>query len=148
MDEKDRAILNIIQGDFPVEARPFAAVANRLEMTEEEVVQRVARMKGAGIIRRIGAVFNPGRLGYVSTLCAAVVPPEREETFIAVVNAHPGVTHHYRRDGEYNCWFTLICRHEAELMGAIADIKEKTGIGEIVSLRATATYKIDARFEV
>lgn len=148
MDEQDRTILNMIQDDFPLEAQPFAVIASRLGLTEDEVLARVGRMKEAGFIRRIGAVFDPVPLGYVSTLCAARVPEAAMASFVEIVNADPGVTHHYRREGDFNCWFTLICKSEQELTAVLDDMKKRTGVGEIVSFRATAVYKINARFEV
>jgi len=68
--------------------------------------------------------------------------------FVAAVNAHPGVTHNYRRDDEYNVWFTLITPGEDELAAALAGIKRETGVEDILSLRATRTFKINAHFEV
>jgi siroheme decarboxylase len=147
MDEKDREILNILQKDFPLEAEPFKAVGKEVGLPEGEVLRRVRRLREEGVIRRIGAVFNPGKLGFASTLCAARVPESRAAAFVAAVNACPGVTHHYRRDHEYNYWFTFIAPSGEALESALAEIREKTGV-EIRSLRATVTYKIDATFEL
>ena len=148
MDEIDRKLLNLIQQDFPITAEPFADVAGRLGIGEAELLERIGRLKEEGIIRRIGAVFDLRKLGFASTLCAARVPEERVRIFVEVVNACPGVTHNYRRDDEYNVWFTLIASGEEELAGALAGIKRKAGIDDILSLRATRTFKINARFEV
>lgn len=145
MDEKDRQILNLLQRDFPLEAEPFRVVGEKVDLPEGEVLRRVRRLREEGVIRRIGAVFNPRKLGFVSTLCAARVPEERAASFVKTVNAFPGVTHHYRRDHEFNYWFTFIAPSGEALEMALAEIREKTGI-EIASLRATATYKIDATF--
>jgi siroheme decarboxylase len=148
MDDIDRKLLNLIQQDFPITAEPFAAVAVRLGIGEAELLERVGSLKEEGIIRRIGAVFDLRKLGFASTLCAARVPEERVRKFVEVVNACPGVTHNYRRDDEYNVWFTLIAPDEEELAGALAEIKRDTGVDDILSLRATRTFKINARFEV
>jgi siroheme decarboxylase len=147
MDQKDRAILNILQKDFPLEAEPFKAVGKEVGLPEGEVLRRVQRLREKGVIRRIGAVFNPGKLGFASTLCAARVPESKAAAFVAAVNACSGVTHHYRRDHEYNYWFTFIAPSNEALESALAEIREKTGV-EIRSLRATRTYKIDATFEL
>jgi DNA-binding Lrp family transcriptional regulator len=148
MDVTDRKLLNLIQQDFPVTAEPLAEVAARLGIAEAELLERVGKLKEEGIIRRIGAVFDLRRLGFVSTLCAARVPEERIRRFVEVVNACPGVTHNYRRDDEYNIWFTLIIPSEEELAETMAGIKRESGISDILSLRATRTFKINARFEV
>lgn len=148
MDAIDRKLLNLIQEDFPLAAAPFAEVAARLGIGEAEVLDRVGRLKEQGIIRRIGAVFDLRKLGFVSTLCAARVPEEKVAAFVGTVNACPGVTHNYRREHEYNVWFTLIAPGEEELSDLLADIKAKTGIDDILSLRAVRTFKINARFEM
>jgi len=148
MDDTDKKLLNLIQEDFPITAAPFAEVADRLGIGEEEVRERVGRLKEEGIIRRIGAVFDLRKLGFTSTLCAARVPEEKVHAFAAVVNACPGVTHNYRREHDYNIWFTLIAPGEEELAATLAEIKKETGIDDILSLRATRTFKINARFNV
>jgi DNA-binding Lrp family transcriptional regulator len=148
MDDIDRRLLNIIQEDFPLTAEPFAEVAGLLGIGEAEVRARIGGLKDEGIIRRIGAVFDLRKLGFASTLCAARVPEDKIAAFVEIVNASPGVTHNYRRDHDYNIWFTLIAPGEGELEAALAEIKRKTGIEDILSLRAIRTFKINARFEV
>ena len=148
MDDIDRRLLNLIQEDFPLTGEPFAEVGRRLGIGGAEVLERIGRLKEEGIIRRIGAVFDLRQLGFASTLCAARVPEEKIREFVKVVNACPGVTHNYRRDDEYNIWFTLIAPGEEELAETLAGIKEKTGIDDILSLRASRTFKINARFEM
>jgi len=148
MDAIDRKLLNLIQEDFPLTAEPFAEVAGRLGIGEAEALDRVGRLKEEGIIRRIGAVFDLRKLGFVSTLCAARVPEEKVAAFVGAVNGCPGVTHNYRREHQYNIWFTLIAPGEEELSALLADIKEKTGITDVLSLRAVRTFKINARFEM
>ena len=114
IDEIDSAILNRIQSDFPITPRPFLTVADELELTEKEVLERVARLKADGIIRRIGGNFVPGKLGFVSTLCAARVPIDKVDDFAQIVNRYPGVTHNYQRDNSYNVWFTFIAADVGE----------------------------------
>ncbi|MFP4032468.1 MAG: AsnC family transcriptional regulator, partial [Desulfococcaceae bacterium] len=108
MDRADRRLLNRIQSDFPIAARPFQLLAEELGMTEREVMDRLARLRREGMVRRIGGNFVPQKVGFVSTLCAARVPEDRMEAFAEAVNRHPGVTHNYARDGDYNVWFTFI----------------------------------------
>jgi len=148
MDNTDRRLLNFIQEGLPLTATPFAEVAERIGIGEKEALERIARLKDAGIIRRIGAVFDLRKLGFASTLCAARVPEERLEAFVRAVNARPGVTHNYRRDDAYNVWFTLIAPGEEALSATLEEIRRETGIHDIMSLRAVKTFKINARFEV
>ena len=103
-------------------------------------------MRSEGFIRRLGAVFETRRLGYVSTLVAARIPPERLTEVAAVVSEVPGVTHNYGRRHSYNLWFTLTAKSEAEIERILADLRARTGIGEFHSLPALAMYKIQAIF--
>jgi DNA-binding Lrp family transcriptional regulator len=148
MDAIDRKLLNLIQENFPMTIAPFAEVATHLGISEEEVLDRIGRLREEGIIRRIGAVFDLRKLGFVSTLCAARVPEAKMAAFVMTVNDCPGVTHNYRRDHEYNVWFTLIAFDEEALAATLAEIKKKTLIEDILSLRAIRTFKINARFEM
>ncbi len=148
MDEIDRNILNEIQSDFPITSRPYQEVAARLNLTEGEVIERVRRLKDAGIIRRIGGNFHSHRLDFTSTLCAAKVPPERLEQFVEVVNSYPGVTHNYLRDSLYNVWFTFIAQDMESIEQALSEISKKTGIDEILNLPAVKMFKIKVDFEV
>ena len=148
MDNIDRAILNRIQTDFPITSRPFLAVAQELDLEEDEVIRRVTLLKDSGIIRRIGANFVPGRLGFVSTLCAAKVPEDKIPLFSETVNRYPGVTHNYRRDHEFNIWFTFIAESMERIDSYLKEIASKTGVTEILNLPATKVYKLKAQFEV
>ena len=148
MDSIDKKILNIIQKEFPVVAEPFKTVAEKLGISEDEVLERISRLKQEGIIRRIGAVFDSKKMGFVSTLCAARVPEEKLKTFVEVVNSYAGVTHNYRRSHEYNVWFTFIAPDNETLEESLAEIRDRTGIMDIISMRAARTFKIDATFEL
>lgn len=148
MDNIDKKILNILQKEFPLVEQPFLAIAERCGITEEETIARIQRMKDKGIIRRIGAVFDGIRLGRASTLCAARVPEDKIDLFVRTVNANKGVTHNYRRNHEYNIWFTATAANLEELTALIAGLKEKTGVDDILDMRAVRTFKINASFDV
>jgi DNA-binding Lrp family transcriptional regulator len=148
MDDIDRAILNRIQSDFPITSRPYLTIADELNLNEQEVLDRVSRLKQMGIIRRIGGNFVPAKLGYVSTLCAAKVPEDKIERFADVVNRFPGVTHNYLRENNFNVWFTFIAPSMEEIEQNLKDIEQETGITEILNLPATRVFKIKAQFDV
>jgi DNA-binding Lrp family transcriptional regulator len=148
LNEIDSAILNRIQSDFPITSRPYLAVANELNLTEKEVLERVSRLKKIGIIRRIGGNFVPGKLGFVSTLCAARVPADKIDQFADVVNRYPGVTHNYQRDNKYNVWFTFIAPSMDEIGENLKQIAEETGVSDILNLPATKVFKINAQFDL
>lgn len=148
LDDLDRAILNEIQSHFPIESRPYDAVAKRVGASEDEVLARVLKMTEAGIIRRLGANFTSRKLGYTSTLCAAQVPEEKLNQFVDVVNRYPGVTHNYLRRHRFNVWFTLIADSEARLSGILEEISQAAGVPEILSLPAFEVFKIKVDFPV
>jgi siroheme decarboxylase len=148
LDEKDRRILNRVQSDFPIASRPYSVIADELGLTEREVIDRILRLKQSGIIRRIGGNLVPGRLGYVSTLCAARVPADQVASFAAAVNRHPGVTHNYLRENTFNVWFTFIAPSMDEIETKLKEISAETGVTEILNLPATRVFKIRAQFDV
>ena len=148
LDDIDKAIINRIQSEFPIAPRPYLEVANELGLTEKEVLDRVGRLKKNGIIRRIGGNFVPGKLGFVSTLCAARVPADKIKHFAAIVNRYPGVTHNYLRDNPYNVWFTFISPSMDEIETNLKKIAEESGVSDILNLPATRVLKIRAQFEV
>lgn len=145
LEDKDRLILDHIQSDFPLVSRPYAAIGEALGMTEEEVFSRVRKMRSNGLIRRLGANFQSGKVGFVSTLCAAKVPEELKMDFISRVNALPGVTHNYERDHPYNIWFTLISENLEKAESILSRLSEESGV-QILNLPATRLFKIKVDF--
>ena len=148
MDEVDRKILNAIQSDFPIAARPYRELGKSVHLSEEEVFERVKALKKEGVIRRIGGNFHSRRLNFTSTLCAAKVPEERITRFVEVVNSYPGVTHNYLRNHEYNVWFTFIAPSIEVIEGSLDEISEITGVKAVYSLPAVRMFKIKVDFEV
>jgi DNA-binding Lrp family transcriptional regulator len=108
LDDIDRKVLTLIQAGFPLEERPFAAIGRKLELREPDVIARVAALRTEPrVIRQISAIFDSKSLGYQSMLVAAQVEESRLDEAAAVINAHPGVSHNYRRNHAYNLWYTL-----------------------------------------
>jgi hypothetical protein len=68
--------------------------------------------------------------------------------FVEVVNSYTGVTHNYRRNHEYNVWFTFIAPDKEALEKSLVEIRDKTGINDVISMSASRTFKIDASFEL
>lgn len=147
MDDFDRRILNIIQSGFPIAARPYAVVGEELGLSEDEVLERVNRLRDQGIIRRIGANFGSRQLGWRSTLCAAKVPEDKLDAFVAEVNRHDGVTHNYLRENELNVWFTYIGPDQEDVERTLAEITERTGV-KVLDLPADKMFKIKVDFNV
>jgi DNA-binding Lrp family transcriptional regulator len=148
MDDIDKAILNRIQSDFPIVSRPYRRIADDLGLSGSDVLNRLIQLKKSGIIRRIGGNFVPGKLGFVSTLCAARVPEDKIAVFAETVNRYPGVTHNYQRDSHFNIWFTFIAPTTAEIEARLREISQATGVKDILNLPATKVFKIKAHFDL
>lgn len=147
LTELDKKLLDIIQTDFPIAPRPYLVLADKLGITEQEAFECVCKLEKKDVIRRLGANFQSSKLGFVSTLCAAKVPPEILGNFIERVNAEPGVTHNYERNNQYNIWFTLIAPSREAVKNTLDAITKDTGI-KIMDLPATHFYKIKVDFKM
>lgn len=138
----DRAILDALQRGLPVTERPFAAIARDLGLSERQVVARVADLKRAGYIRRLGAFFSSRRLGYRGTLIALSVEEDRLAAAANFVNRFPGVTHNYQREGKYQLWFTLLTLGAAEKQAVLSALAGTDGVNDIMELPSEKAYKI------
>lgn len=145
MDDYDKRILDIIQSSFPLDPRPYAVVGEQVGLTEAEVLARVRKLKGQGVIRRMGANFGSRELGWKSTLCGAEVPQDKLDQFVAEVNSHPGVTHNYLRAHKFNVWFALIAPTDDDIEAILADVTAKTGV-PVMNLPASKLFKIKVDF--
>jgi heme b synthase len=148
VDEVDKRVLSVIQSELPICARPYDSVAARLGVPAEEVLARVSRMRAEGLIRRIGPIFDSGRLGYSSTLVAARVPQERLDEIAALVSDLPGVTHNYRREHALDLWFTLTVNAPEKVESTLEDLRRRSGVREFYSLPAQAVYKARVNFHL
>ncbi len=144
----DKSLLNLIQTNLPLEKRPFAIIAERLGTNETEVIARLRFLKEQGFIRRIGPFFDSGRLGYVSTLVALRVIPERMGLVAKAVNRYHGVTHNYEREGNFNLWFALISPSISAQMKVLAEIEQLVGVEQLISLPATRKFKVSVQFKL
>lgn len=147
MDSIDKKLLDIIQTAFPLAPRPYEELGRQLGISEEEALSRVKALKEKKIIRRLGANFQSAKLGFRSTLCGAHVPEEKLDSFIAEVNALPGVTHNYLRNHEFNVWFTLIGPSWDDVCATLKDLEKRTGIA-IMNLPAEKLFKIRVDFQM
>lgn len=143
----DKKVLSLIQSGFPIDTRPYATIGKTVGISEEQALECVRNLRTRKIIRRIGANFQSAKLGFRSTLCAAKVPADKMELFVAEVNKHTGVTHNYLRKHEYNVWFTCIAPSWQSVCDLLASITEKTGIA-ILNLPAKKMYKIKVDFQM
>jgi len=146
IDDIDRLLLNNLQGGFPVSHRPFAEVAERLGLAEDDVIARIRRMVETGALSRFGTILNAPQLGGERTLAAMHVPPERFEEVAAFVNGLEAVSHNYERAHHFNMWFVISSEDDAEIARAIGAIERETGL-EVINLPTLEEYFVDIKFK-
>jgi len=146
LSDLDRKVLARIQGDFPLAVDPYAELARDLGCSPEDVWRSVAGLRRVGVIRRLGASFAAGPLGYLSTLVAARVAPGRIDDAAAAASAFPEVTHNYERDAAFNLWFTVIAADRARLEAILAAVRQVPGVEEVHELPARQHVKIRVEF--
>jgi DNA-binding Lrp family transcriptional regulator len=150
LDDLDRRLLNLMQGSFPLEPRPFAAVADAAEVTELQVLTRVQRLLDERIIRQVTPIYDTRALGYSSMLVAAKVDPENPWQAAKIVNSHPGVSHNYLRNHDFNMWFTLAVEPDSRLGldGTLDVLQRLTGAESIRQLPTLKLFKIRMDLEM
>ena len=128
LDDTDRAIINAVQGDFPLSERPYLEVATRLGLTEDDLLKRLERMLAEKVLTRFGPMFQVERMGGAFVLAAVAAPEERYDLVAEQINAFPGVAHNYRREHALNMWFVLATEAREGIADAIARIEAATGL--------------------
>lgn len=146
MDELDRAIVNTLQGGFPVCSRPFAEAAAQLGTSEEELIARIDKLLADKVLSRFGPLYHAERLGGALSLAALKVPPEDFERVAEQVNALPEVAHNYARDHALSMWFVLATETPQQQLDAIARIERETGY-PVYNMPKIKEYFIGLRFE-
>ena len=142
----ERQLLNDFQRNFPLESRPYEAMANRLGVTEKEVIEALSLLESRGLVSRIGPVFAPHRCG-ASTLAAMAVPGERIDEVAALVSSYREVNHNYERDHPYNLWFVITAPDREALTRVVTEVSERTGL-EVLTLPLEHSYHIDLGFRL
>jgi DNA-binding Lrp family transcriptional regulator len=150
LDELDRKLLNLLQGSFPIASRPYAHVAELAGVPEEEVLGRTKRLLDERIIREITPIFDTRVLGYSSMLVAAKVDPENPWRAAKIINSHPGVSHNYLRDHEFNLWFTIATEPDSPLglEGTLRLLERLTGAESVRQLPTLRLFKIRMDLEM
>jgi DNA-binding Lrp family transcriptional regulator len=148
LDDLDRELLNALQWDFPVDAHPYATLAERLGVADDVVHTRIARVKDAGVLRQLSAIFDTRALGYGSSLVAAKIDPDRIDDAAAVISEHPGVSHNYKRNHAYNLWYTLAVPPGALLDDHLDVLHEASGALVTRKLPTLQLYKIGVKLDM
>lgn len=148
MDKLDRQILNVLQFSFPLVIRPYQAIGREVGCTESEVMRRIGGLKRSGTVRQISPIFDSARLGYTSTLAAFEAAPSKADEAAAVLSAHPGVSHNYLREGDFNVWFTLTLPKAQSLKDEIRRLARRAGAKDWLFLPTVRTFKIGFRLDM
>ncbi len=142
MDDRDRHLLNLMQNDFPLVDRPFLALARQIGTTEDDVLARVQRLRAEKILRQVSAIFDTRSLGYKSSLVAMRAAPHRVHEAAQIVNEHPGVSHNYERNHEFNLWFTIAVPPSSDLEAVVWRLHELAGAESTRILYTLKLFKI------
>jgi DNA-binding Lrp family transcriptional regulator len=146
LDELDRAIINELQGGFPICESPYATVAEQLGSTEGEIITRLQRLLDEKILSRFGPMYHAERLGGGLTLAAMAVPAEQFDTVSEQVNAFPEVAHNYAREHALNMWFVLATETPQRIAEVIDEIETATGFA-VINMPKEQEFFIGLRFE-
>ena len=149
MDMTDRQLLNLVQGLFPLMDRPYLSLAEQLQIGEQEVIDRLARLKRTNVLRQISAIFDTRRLGYKTTLVALAYDSDKLHQGALQINRHPGVSHNYAREGSYyNLWFTVAVPPDHDLQATVDWMARDTGALTARVMPTIRFFKIGVNFDM
>jgi siroheme decarboxylase len=150
LDDLDRKLLNLMQGSFPIAPRPYEHVASLAKVPEAAVMSRVQHLLDKRIIRQVTPIFDTRALGYSSMLVAAKVDPEHPHRAAQVINEHPGVSHNYLRNHEFNLWFTIATEPDSKLglEGTLEVLAREAGAESVRQLPTLKLFKIRMDLEM
>ena len=147
MDAVDRAIVNQLQGGFPVCERPYAESAAKLGLTEDELMQRLDALLKNGTLTRFGPMYHAERLGGALTLVAMKIPAADFERVVEIVNRFPEVAHNYAREHAFNMWFVLATETPERIAEVIGEIEQAAGY-RVYNMPKLEEFYVGLRFEV
>ncbi|MCJ8306236.1 MAG: Lrp/AsnC family transcriptional regulator [Nitrosopumilus sp.] len=148
MDNLDKEILNEIQWSFPLVTRPFDAIAKKFNTTSEIIKERLNNLKEIGVLRQLSAIFDTRKLGYTSSLVAMEIEDDKLEYVASQINRHPGVTHNYERDHQFNLWFTLAVPPRTDLNAELDKFNVLKGIIKVRMLPTLQLFKIGVKLDL
>ena len=148
MDELDKELLNEIQWTFPLVTRPFDAIAKKFDVNPDTVKTRLNHLKEIGVLRQLSAIFDTRKLGYSSSLVAMEIEPDKLEFVANQINRHPGVSHNYERDHQFNLWFTLAVPPGSDLQTELKKFDVLEGIKKVRMLPTLQLFKIGVKLDM
>ena len=148
MDKLDTEILNEIQWTFPLVVRPFDAIATKFVISPDEVKDRLNHLKRKGVLRQLSAIFDTRKLGYTSSLVAMEIESDKLENVAYQINRHPGVSHNYEREHQFNLWFTLAVPPGSDLEKELDKFSKLDGIKKTRMLPTLQLFKIGVKLDM
>ncbi|MDE2376339.1 Lrp/AsnC family transcriptional regulator [Bradyrhizobium sp.] len=147
LDPTERAVVNGLQGGFPLTQRPFRDAGAKLGLSEGEMIDCIGGLLAGGQLSRFGPLWNAEQMGGAVCLAAIAVPPERFEEVAELVNAHAEIAHNYERDHELNMWFVVSAAEPGRIDQVIAEIERETGLA-VRAMPKTREFFVGFRVEV
>jgi len=148
MDTLDKEILNEIQWIFPLVSQPYHEIAKKFDISTDVVKKRLTNLKQTGILRQLSAIFDTRRLGYKSSLVALEIEPDQLDYVAHQINRHPGVSHNYERNHQFNLWFTLAVPPGFDLKTEVDKFSKLEGIKKIRLLPTIQLFKIGVKLDM
>lgn len=148
IDALDKEILNEIQWSFPLVSEPYKELANKFHLDDDEMKKRILNLKSSGVLRQLSAIFDTRKLGYKSSLVAMAIEPDKLDYVANQVNRHPGVSHNYERNHEYNLWFTLATPPGSDLKTEVDKFMKLPGINKVRLLPTIKLFKIGVKLDM
>ena len=148
MNKTEKKLLNLAQKGLPICEEPFQQLGQKLNLSVQEVIQMLKKLKQEGYIRRLGGVFHSNNLGYTTTLVAAKTPDEKLQQIADKISQYPGVTHCYRRNHELNLWFTLTVKNKQQKQEILTEIKQHKEIMTLYDLPKEKSFKLNVFFDM
>jgi DNA-binding Lrp family transcriptional regulator len=142
----EQRLLNEFQHGLPLSSEPWADIARQLGVYETTVLETLVRLQTEGVISRVGAVFQPNRIG-VSTLAAMAVPEAELQQIAEIVSDFAEVNHNYEREHRYNLWFVVVAADDVSLRAVLAQIEERCGYA-LLDLPLQNEFFIDLGFDL
>jgi len=144
LSDLEKRLLEDYQRDFPLSSQPYADIARKLGVEEQEILACLQQLQDRGIVSRVGPVFQAQRAG-ASTLAAMAVPEDRLEAVAQLVNSYEEVNHNYQRDDEFNLWFVITAPDKERVTQVLSEIRDAAGV-QILDLPMEQNYHIDLGF--
>lgn len=148
MDNLDKEILNEIQWTFPLTSQPYHDIAKKFKITPETVKERLNNLKKTGVLRQLSAIFDTRKLGYKSSLVAMEIEPDNLDHVAQQINRHPGVSHNYERNHQFNLWFTLAVPPGSDLKNEVDKFSKLNGIKKVRLLPTIQLFKIGVKLDM